>query len=155
MITFKLKQILAVVSISALACAWTASQYWIGAPKLSHAILSDRLSGPANEMIEAGERFVFAWPSDVPSIRYKCPYCQRETGVPIFDHQEFSAKDLSRFNKFTGLPKANQIEHVDIYCSGCERPLRVVGECAVWLGQWADSDMRGEVSYNQVIESEF
>lgn len=151
MIKFSLKTILAIVAFSALLSAMVASQLWFGESRLRFADASDRLVGSVGDMLET--EFIYAVP--VPNrdlnIRYQCPFCNNVTKLPLLTGgSDFSSKDNSRFNTFF---KTDPFERCDIYCSGCQRPVRIITKVKIWLGTWDDMEMRGELSFREVIES--
>jgi len=143
------------VALCAMCGAWIASGIWFGEPRLRYADVSDRLRGTNNEILETGETFALHIPDDAYDTQYQCPYCDEQTELPLTGGRDFSPKDYSRFNKFSPVTSANPIDHFDIYCSGCKRPVRVIANVTIWLGMWDDFGTHGEISFNQVIESEF
>ena len=164
MARFTLKHLLAFTLLVAFLSACAASSFWFGTSKLRVVDVNERLFGENNEMIEADSAILYSIPlrSDkIPdtNVRYKGPYCSNETRIPLSGISEFSTKDFSRFNNFTGMP-APVIRrypecHYDLYCNGCDRPVRVTAEAAAFLVTTADGNGRGQVSFLQVVESEF
>ena len=143
------------MTIAAILCVWASSHYWFGPTNLRSAAVGDRLLGDDNMMMERGES-VFTWVrNDTSNIRYRCPHCECETKILISGNGQFSAKDRSRFDSFTGRPEIGETDHIDIYCFDCKRPARILGVTKVILGTWANGDNRLETSFNGVVESEF
>jgi len=159
LIKFSLAKVFVFVTIAALLSAWIASHYWFGPPRLRRVAVSDRILASDNKMMELENFVAIMWEDDNTNIRYKCPYCQSETKIPISEttgSDQFSAKDLSRFNTFTGLPGQNHFtDHYDIYCSDCGRPVRIVVNMGLTFATYADDNQKGSRSLKQVIESEF
>lgn len=164
MTRFTLKHLLAFTVLIALLSACVASVFWFGTSKLRLVDVNERLLGEDNEVIKADSAIFYSIPlQDVKirntNVRYKCPYCSNETRIPLSGTSEFSAKDLSRFNNFTGMPapviRRYPEYHYDVYCKGCNRPVRVTAEAAVFLVTTIDGSGRGQVSFLQVVESEF
>ena len=157
MTRFTLKHLLAFTMLVALLSTYVASVHWFGASKLRLVDFNERLLSEDNEMIEADIFYSIPLQDHKishPNVRYKCPYCSNETRVPLSGISEFSTKDLSRFKNFTGISSPVVYDY-DVYCIGCNRPVRITAEATVLLIMTADGHGRVRGSFLQVVESEF
>ena len=112
------------MTIAAILCVWASSHYWFGPTNLRSAAVGDRLLGDDNMMMERGES-VFTWVrNDTSNIRYRCPHCECETKILISGNGQFSAKDRSRFDSFTGRPEIGETDHIDIYIASTAKDPR-------------------------------
>jgi len=152
---FSLSKMFVVVAVAALLSAWTASHYWFGPPRLRRVSISDRILGTDNTMMKPGDNVEFVWRDNDSGIQYNCPYCRSKTTIPTSGLNRFSAKDLSRFDSFTGVHPVGSDECCDMHCSDCGRPVRFVATMRYIFATYNDDNTRVYGTFKHVVESEF